>query len=76
MGDAKPNPDADGPVYSTTTPIQDDEGNTVVIPGGFHLDKDSGTSVEEGIVIEDAEWKSICVDTNRNISNKYRSKNE
>ena len=53
MGDAKPNPDQDGPEYGTTTEIQDDEGNTVVIPGGFHLDADSGTSVEEGIVIED-----------------------
>ena len=54
MGDAKPNPDQDGPEYGTTTEIQDDEGNTVVIPGGFHLDADSGTSVEEGIVIEDS----------------------
>ena len=54
MGDAKPNPDQDGPEYSTTTTIQDDLGNSVVIPGGFHLDKDSGTKVEEGIIIEDA----------------------
>ena len=54
MGDAKPNPDQDGPEYGTTTEIQDDEGNTVVIPGGFHLDAESGTSVEEGIVIEDS----------------------
>ena len=54
MGDAKPNPDQDGPEYQTTTTIQDDQGNSVVIPGGFHLDEESGTSVEEGIVIEDA----------------------
>ena len=54
MGDAKPNPDQDGPEYSTTTTIQDDLGNSVVIPGGFHLDADSGTKVEEGIVIEDS----------------------
>ena len=54
MGDAKPNPDQDGPEYSTTTTIQDDQGNSVVIPGGFHLDAESGTSVEDGIVIEDA----------------------
>ena len=54
MGDAKPNPDQDGPEYKNTTTIQDDLDNEVVIPGGFHLDKDSGTSVEEGIVIEDA----------------------
>ena len=53
MGDAKPNPDQDGPKYTNTTEIQDDLGNPVVIPGGFHIDKDSGTKVEEGIVIED-----------------------
>ena len=53
MGDAKPNPDQDGPKYTNTTEIQDDLGNPVVIPGGFHVDKDSGTKVEEGIVIED-----------------------
>ena len=55
MSDAKPNPEEDGPEYGTNTPVQDDQGNTVVIPGGFHLDKDSGTSVEEGIVIEDGD---------------------
>ena len=54
MSDAKPNTGEDGPEFGTNTPIQDDQGNTVVIPGGFHLDKDSGTSVEEGIVIEDS----------------------
>ena len=53
MGDAKPNPGEDGPEFGDTTTIQDDLGNSVVIPGGFHLDKDSGTKVEEGIVIED-----------------------
>ena len=53
MGDAKPNPGQDGPKYTNNTEIQDDLGNPVVIPGGFHIDKDSGTKVEEGIVIED-----------------------
>ena len=53
MGDAKPNPGEDGPEYGTNTSVQDNQGNTVVIPGGFHLDAESGTSVEEGIVIED-----------------------
>ena len=54
MGDAKPNPGQDGPTFDKTTSITDATGsNTVVIPGGFHLDTDSGTSVEEGIVIED-----------------------
>ena len=55
MGDAKPNPGEDGPEYGTNTPVSDDQGNTVVIPGGFHLDADSGTSVEDGIVIEDGD---------------------
>ena len=54
MGDAKPNAGQDGPVFDNTTPITDDEGNKVVIPGGFHLDADSGTAVEDGIVIEDS----------------------
>ena len=55
MGDAKPTEGQDGPTFDTTTPVQDDQGNTVVIPGGFHLDADSGTSVEEGVVIEDGD---------------------
>ena len=52
--EAKPNEGEDGPKFLDTTPITDDEGNSVTIPGGFHLDKDSGTSVEDGIVIEDS----------------------
>ena len=52
--EAKPNGDQDGPIFDNTTTIQDDLGNQVVIPGGFHLDAESGTKVEEGIVIEDA----------------------
>ena len=39
--------------YIDTTPITDDLNNTVYIPGGFHLATDSGTKVEDGIVIED-----------------------
>ena len=53
MQEAKPNPNEDGPEFKNNTKIQDDLGNPVVIPGGFHVDKDSGTKVEEGIVIED-----------------------
>ena len=53
INDAKPNPNEDGPKFEDTTPITDDLDNEVTIPGGFHLDKDSGTKVEEGIVIED-----------------------
>ena len=52
--EAKPTDGQDGPEFADTTSIKDDQGNTVVIPGGFHLDQDSGTSVEEGIVIEDS----------------------
>ena len=43
----------DGTEFTNTTPIKDDLDNTVYIPGGFHLATDSGTKVEEGIVIED-----------------------
>ena len=55
MSAAKPTEGQDGPTFSKNTPVSDDQGNTVVIPGGFHLDADSGTSVEEGIVIEDGD---------------------
>ena len=51
--EAKPNPNEDGPKFEDTTTITDDLDNEVTIPGGFHLDKDSGIKVEEGIVIED-----------------------
>ena len=53
--EAKPNPDEDGKEFIDTTKIEDEQGNIIVLPGGFHLDKDSGTSVEEGIVIEDTD---------------------
>ena len=39
--------------FDKTTTIKDGQDNNVVIPGGFHVDKDSGTNVEDGIVIED-----------------------
>ena len=39
--------------FTETTTITDDLDNPVTIPGGFHLAEDSGTKVEEGIVIED-----------------------
>ena len=43
-----------GTKYASTTPIKDKFENTVYIPGGFNLATDSGTSVGEGIVIEDS----------------------
>ena len=41
-------------VFKDTTAIKDDLDNVVYIPGGFKVATDSGTKVEEGIVIEDA----------------------
>ena len=43
----------EGTSFGTTTDLKDDLDNTVVIPGGFGVAEDSGTKVEEGIVIED-----------------------
>ena len=42
-----------GLTYKDTTTIKDDLNNDVTIPGGFHIAEDSGTKVEEGVVIED-----------------------
>ena len=42
-----------GDTFEDTTIIKDDLDNNVTIPGGFHVAEDSGTKVEEGIVIED-----------------------
>lgn len=39
--------------FDTTTLVYDDFKNIVTIPGGFYIAEDSGTKVEEGIVIED-----------------------
>ena len=51
--DAIPEEGEDAYVFTDTTTIKDDLDNPVTIPGGFHLAEDSGTKVEEGIVIED-----------------------
>ena len=37
------------------TTLQDDLGNEVKVPKGFGIAEDSGTKVEEGIIIEDAD---------------------
>ena len=42
-----------GYTFDGTTTIKDDLNNDVTIPGEFHVADDSGTNVEEGIVIED-----------------------
>ncbi len=43
-----------GTVFENTTTITDDLDNAVTVPGGFNIAEDSGTKVEEGIVIEDS----------------------
>ena len=43
-----------GTPFEDTTTITDDLDNPVTVPGGFNIAEDSGTKVEEGIVIEDA----------------------
>ena len=40
---------------SSTVIAEDEKGNQVVVPGGFKVAADSGTSVQQGIVIEDKE---------------------
>ena len=40
-------------IYKTTTKITDSLNNEITIPGGFRIADDSGTNVEDGIVIED-----------------------
>ena len=44
----------DGTVYDEKTTIEDEKGNTIVVPEGFKLANDSGDTVQQGIVIEDA----------------------
>ncbi len=43
----------DGTKFDDNTELEDDEGNKVTVPGGFEIADDSGTSVEDGIVIQD-----------------------
>lgn len=43
----------EGNIFQTTTKLKDDLQNEIEIPGGFKVPKESGTKVEEGIVIED-----------------------
>ena len=43
-----------GSKFDNTTTIKDGKGNEVTIPGGFQLASDTGTKVEDGIVIQDS----------------------
>ena len=59
---------------SKTVLAKDEKGNQVVVPGGFKVAADSGTSVQQGIVIEDKEgnqfvWIPVS-NTNNDGSNK------
>ena len=42
-----------GDKFENTETIKDDDGREVTIPGGFGVSEDSGTKVDEGIVITD-----------------------
>ena len=59
---------------SSTVIAEDEKGNQVVVPGGFKVAADSGTSVQQGIVIEDKDgnqfvWIPVS-NTNNDGSNK------
>ena len=67
-----------GTKYASTTPIKDEFENTVYVPGGFKLATDSGTSVGEGIVIEDASGNQfvwIPVETYKISASESRTNN-
>ena len=59
--------------------VKDDRGNFVKIPGGFKVAKDSGATVQQGIVIEDAKgnqfvWIPVS-NINHDGSNKIKLDN-
>ena len=53
VGDLKPSEGEEVTILDKTTEVKDGLENKVVIPGGFGIAADSGTNVEDGIVIED-----------------------
>ena len=53
VGDLKPGDGEEVTILDETTEVEDGLENKVVIPGGFGIASDSGTNVEDGIVIED-----------------------
>ena len=55
IGDIKPGEGEPVDILENTTEVKDDLDNSVWIPGGFGVAEDSGTKVEEGIVIEDGD---------------------
>ncbi len=53
IANAKPSPGEGVTTFDETTELEDDLGNIVKVPSGFGIAEESGTKVEEGIVIED-----------------------
>lgn len=53
VADLKPSEGEEVTILDKTTEVKDGLENKVVIPGGFGIAADSGTNVEDGIVIED-----------------------
>ena len=43
-----------GEAFEETTTIEDEHGNKITVPEGFKIAEDSGDTVQQGIVIEDA----------------------
>ena len=43
-----------GEKFETTTPIMDESGDTVWIPGGFEIAEDSAIDADDGVVIQDS----------------------
>ena len=50
-----------GTVFDETTVIEDSKGNKVTVPEGFKIAEDSGDTVQQGIVIEDAFSEDVNV---------------
>ena len=46
--------DSKGEKFETTTPIEDESGDTVWIPGGFQIAEDSANDADDGVVIQDS----------------------
>ena len=43
-----------GEKFDTTTPIKDESGDTVWIPGGFEIAEDSANDADDGVIIQDS----------------------
>ena len=66
----------DGTVFTSKVALKDDYNNRIIIPKGFYIADDSGTTVKDGIVIEDREgnqyvWVPVS-NINHDGSNKIK----